>query len=132
VSDQFIGGVTGEQVDFVLADVYGGAIEYASADINAARRESYLAAGRVTAFTSISLHDFLGQHRAPRDIDYISIDTEGNEYDVLRTFPFSEWNVTLFTVEHNFTEQRTLIRELLESHGYRCTEQKWDDWFERE
>jgi FkbM family methyltransferase len=132
VSDQFIGRVTGEHVDFVLADAYGGAVEYASADINAATREPYLTAGHVTAFTSISLHDFLRQHGAPRDIDYISIDTEGNEYDVLSTFPFNEWNVTLFTVEHNFTEQRTLIRQLLESHGYRCTEQRWDDWYERE
>ena len=77
------------------------------------------------------MHDFLRQHGAPRDIDYISIDTEGNEYDVLSTFPFDEWSVTLLTVEHNFTEQRTLIRKLLESHGYRCTEQQWDDWYER-
>lgn len=43
---------------------------------------------------TISLHDFLVKHNAPKDIDYISIDTEGNEFSILKTFPFDKWNVT--------------------------------------
>lgn len=61
----------------------------------------------------------------------MSVDTEGSEYDLLSSFPFDEWNIRLLTIEHNFTPRRADIRKLLESHGYRCTEHQWDDWFEK-
>jgi FkbM family methyltransferase len=131
ISDQYIGRISGEQVEFILADVYGGSAEFANCDNHKAKRDAYVAAGHVTTFNSISLNDFLEQHQAPRNIDYISIDTEGSEYDLLSTFPFDKWNIQLITVEHNFTEQRKMIRQLLESNGYRCTEQQWDDWYEK-
>lgn len=131
VSDQFVGRETGKDVEFVLADVYGGSKEFAAGDLHKAKRDAYAAVGQVTHFTTISLDDFLQQHQAPNDIDYISIDTEGSEYDILREFPFEKWNARLFTIEHNFAEQREDIRLLLEKHGYRRLEQEWDDWYEK-
>ena len=82
--------------------------------------------------TAISLNDFLEQHNAPREIDYLSIDTEGSEFEILEDFPFEQWNIRLLTIEHNFTQRRADIRALLERQGYRCTEQQWDDWYEKE
>jgi FkbM family methyltransferase len=38
---------------------------------------------------------------APLVIDYISLDTEGTEYEVLQGFPFDKYEVILWTVEHN-------------------------------
>lgn len=131
VSNQYIGRVTGETITFVLADAYGGSQEFADSDLHKDKRDAYTAAGHVATFTSISLDDFLQQHGAPRDIDYISVDTEGSEYDLLSSFPFDKWNVHLFTIEHNFSDQREQIRQLLEQHGYRRTERQWDDWYER-
>lgn len=131
VSDEFISRTTGEQHEFILSDAYGGSSDYAGDDQHSQKRAAYKAAGHVQTVTSISLHDFLVEHDAPRDIDYISIDTEGSEYHILSGFPFDEWNVKLFTIEHNFTERRQDIRSLLESNGYVCTEAKWDDWFEK-
>jgi len=78
-----------------------------------------------------SLDDLLNRLKAPREIDYLSVDTEGSEYEILLTFPFDRWNVRLLTVEHNFSDTRTKLRFLLESHGYKCTEAQWDDWYER-
>lgn len=132
VSNQYIGRVTGDTVTFVLADTYGGSQEFAGSDLHKDKRDAYTAAGHVATFTSISLDDFLQQHGAPRDIDYISIDTEGSEYDVLSNFPFDKWNIRLFTIEHNFSDQREKICQLLECHGYRRTERQWDDWYERD
>lgn len=132
VSNQYIGRVTGDTVTFVLADAFGGSQEFAGIDFHKDKRDAYTTAGHVTTFTSISLDDFLQQHDAPRDIDYISVDTEGSEYDLLSNFPFDKWNVRLFTIEHNFSDQREKICQLLECHGYRRTERQWDDWYERD
>ena len=131
VSDAYIGGHTGATVEFILSDAYGGSSEYAADDQHAAKREAYRQAGQVMTLVAVSLNDFLEQHGAPRDIDYISIDTEGSEYEILSTFPFDQWRVRLFTIEHNFTERRKDIRRLMEQHGYTCQEAKWDDWYIR-
>ena len=131
VSNQYIGRETGQQVEFILADVYGGSREFASADHHEEKRNAYASAGNITTFTSISLDDFLEQHHAPRDIDYMSIDTEGSEYDLLSRFPFEKWNIRLLTIEHNYAEQRAQILNLLNQYGYVRTEREWDDWYEK-
>ena len=131
VSNQYIGRESGEYVEFILANAYGGNQCFAGDDRHKAKRDAYVSAGQVTTLISISLDDLLEQHQAPQKINYISIDTEGSEYDLLSTFPFNKWNVHLFTIEHNFSHQREKIRNLLEGNGYRRTEQQWDDWYEK-
>jgi len=130
VSDACIGPVSGETVEFILADVYGSIASYADSDKHSDKRAAYLAEGNVLQMTTKSLEDLLIEHAAPRDIDYLSIDTEGSEYDILRSFPFSDWRIRLLTVEHNFAPQRELIHTLLAGYGYRRTEVRWDDWYE--
>lgn len=132
VSDACIGARSGIEVAFILSDAYGGIAAYAHDDQHGAKREAYRAAGHVVTLETLSLNDFLNQHQAPREIDYISIDTEGSEYEILSTFPFDHWQVRLFSIEHNFGEQRKHIRRLMERNGYVCTEAQWDDWYERQ
>ena len=132
VSQACVGPTTGEWVDFVLAEEFGGMTAHMARDMHAARRAAYWAdeSNRLRLQT-VSLHDLLVQHRAPHDIDYLSIDTEGSELAILSQFPLDQWNVRLITVEHNFSEDREGIRRLLEDHGYRRTESQWDDWYEK-
>jgi FkbM family methyltransferase len=129
VSDACIAGETGKEVDFVFADAFGSMAEYAASDHHAATRQAYAETGAVGKLKTTSLHDLLCQLSAPREIDYISIDTEGSELEILAAFPFDKWDVQLFTVEHNFTPHRGKLRELLSHHGYRCVEREWDDWY---
>lgn len=131
VSNQFIGRVTGEDIEFILADVYGGDRRFAGNDSHEQKRAAYAALGNVMHMKAISLHDFLLQHAAPRTIDYMSIDTEGSEYHLLSTFPFEEWDIRLLTIEHNFAPQREHIVELLSRNGYRRIERDWEDWYEK-
>lgn len=131
-SDACIGPRTGDRVEFVLAEEYGGLVSDMSDDMHAAKRQAYYADDVNRAvFVTESLADLLTRFDAPRDIDYLSIDTEGSEYEILSTFPFDRWNIRLLTVEHNFGSSRAKLRRLLESRGYKCTEAKWDDWYER-
>lgn len=131
VTNHCISGETGKTVEFVFADAYGGSQEYANDDQHAAKRAAYRAAGRVETLVTISLNDFLERYGAPRQIDYISIDTEGSEFEILRAFPFDRWCVLFWTIEHNFTDRRADIRKLMENNGYLCTERQWDDWYEK-
>jgi FkbM family methyltransferase len=131
VSDSCIAGVSGKDVDFIFAGAFGGMAEHCSADLHSERRGAYVAAGQVGRVTTVSLDDFLRGHRAPYDIDYLSIDTEGSELEILAAFPFERWNIRLITVEHNHTPQRQAIFDVLNRHGYQRIEREWDDWYSR-
>ena len=81
---------------------------------------------------TVSLLDLLDQHNAPKLIDYISIDTEGSEFDILNAFDFNKYQFRLLTVEHNYEEQREQIHNLLIKNGYRRILpqiSEYDDWY---
>jgi hypothetical protein len=74
----------------------------------------------------------LTQANMPRRIDYLSLDTEGSEYDILAAFDFDAFDVRLITVEHNFTKRRADIEALLKTKGFRRRfpdMTRWDDWY---
>jgi hypothetical protein len=81
--------------------------------------------------TTISLEDLLVKYDAPRYIDYLSIDTEGSEFEILNSFDFSKYYIKYITVEHNYTNIRKDIEKLLVDKGFvksnRDTE--YDDWY---
>jgi FkbM family methyltransferase len=56
---------------------------------------------------------------APPVIDYWSLDTEGSEFTILKSFPFDEYSFRVLTVEHNWLPVREQIRAFLELRGYR-------------
>jgi len=62
----------------------------------------------------------LREFRAPPVIDYWSLDTEGSEFEILRSFPFEEFGVRLLTVEHNYGPDRPRIARFLAGKGYIC------------
>lgn len=132
VSDACIGTETGEEVEFVFADAYGGMFKDADNDQHGPKRQAYLDVGETALLRTVSLQDFLTKNGAPHTIDYISIDTEGSEFSILKDFPFDRWNIHLFTIEHNFTPQRSKIRNLMEFWGYQCQEADFDDWYFRD
>lgn len=60
-----------------------------------------------------TLETILTDNLAPREIDYISIDVEGHEYDVLKNFDFKKWNIKLMTIEHNFYVHGSIYKDKL-------------------
>ena len=81
---------------------------------------------------TISLLDLLVKYDAPAVIDYLSIDTEGSEFEILNSFDFSRYRFRVITCEHNWTPMRDKIYALLTSHGYtrKCEKMsEFDDWY---
>lgn len=81
---------------------------------------------------TISLNDLLERHSAPAVIDYLSIDTEGSEFEILSAFDFSRHTFSVISCEHNYSDQRQPIYDLLVRNNYiRVFDglSRWDDWY---
>ena len=79
---------------------------------------------------TVSLNDLLADHEAPETIDYLSIDTEGNEFEVLEGLDFKKYKFGAISVEVNGQEKK--ISHLLGRNGYvqvMSSFSKWDMWF---
>lgn len=81
---------------------------------------------------TVSLNDLLAQHGAPAHVDYMSVDTEGSELDILQALDFDRWSFGVLTVEHGHLPQRAAIHSLLTARGYRQVLgdlSDFDDWY---
>lgn len=82
---------------------------------------------------TISLNDLLDAHNAPADIQFLSLDTEGSELDILMGYKFGDRKIRSICVEHNYvSKNRDLIRLLLLDNGYEQVLRnvsRWDDWY---
>lgn len=102
--------------------------EFAEGDMHAELRRG----GEAIEVETVTLDRLLDDHDAPEHINYLSVDTEGGEREILEGFDFGKRRVDLITVEHNFTEEREAIHTLLRQRGYqrRFTDfSKFDDWY---
>ena len=86
----------------------------------------------------ISFIDLLERYESPHIIDYISIDIEGLEYEILTGFPFGEYKSRLWSIEHNSdekNEKRDKVRKFMGERGYPYVPLEartcgfFEDWF---
>jgi FkbM family methyltransferase len=70
------------------------------------------------------------------DIDFLSIDTEGSEVEILSSINFSKYRPNIICIEHNYVKSnRVYIKNFLKSKGYIIVYSGislWDSWFVRE
>jgi len=104
-------------------DLLSGIVEH----INC--HKSSLNNGKIIDVQTISMNDLLDNNNAPNFIDYLSIDTEGSEFEILKTINYDKYIFGIIHVEHNYIEsQRKNIKDLLLSKDYIYKrENKWDD-----
>jgi FkbM family methyltransferase len=70
--------------------------------------------GEIVTLQAMTLDQVLEQHKAPQNIDYLSVDVEGAEDRVFAGFDLTKRNVTCLTVERPSQH----LRGLLSSHGF--------------
>jgi FkbM family methyltransferase len=81
---------------------------------------------------TVTLLDLLNFHNAPKHVDFLSVDTEGSEFEILNAFDFSKYSFGVICVEHNYMGNRSKVKSLLEGNGYRHVYPElsdFDDWF---
>src|SRR5262249_10234814 len=64
-----------------------------------------------------TLDEILTESHAPSPIDFIAIDVEGHEVDVLRGFDFARWRPRLMLVEDLVVDMR--LHRFMRSRGYK-------------
>lgn len=76
--------------------------------------------GYVTVeINAITLNEILRQYApANKKIEFISVDTEGNELDILKDFNFKQWDIGIFLIEANDEEHAQPIIQLMQKNGY--------------
>ncbi|MGU3417883.1 FkbM family methyltransferase [Methylobacterium sp. D54C] len=121
---------SGETVSFLATDdadpELSGMEAFSDADHFSETRKR----GARLAVETISLDDLLDQYGAPEIIDYMSIDTEGSELEILSSYSFRHKFRTL-SVENNPKTERA-VEEMLVSKGYHrvfAQFSQWDSWY---
>ena len=65
-----------------------------------------------------TLGELLEESNAPLNVDFMSLDTEGSELDILSSFPWHERSFSAMLIEHNHdAKRRGAIIGLLEKKG---------------
>jgi FkbM family methyltransferase len=115
ISSELVGSYSGQEVDFALDATASSVVDE---NIGPFTSKEHIVKKITTTLESV-----LDRFKAPNIIDYLSLDVEGQEYNILKTFPFDKYKFRCLTVEHNAPhigpKQQELIRELLEKNGYK-------------
>jgi FkbM family methyltransferase len=68
---------------------------------------------------SVTLNEVLAQNGAPAQIDYLSLDTEGSEIDILNGLDLDRYAFKVMTIEHNGNQKtQATLKQMLEPRGY--------------
>lgn len=110
-----------EDTDFHIFCINGdnfGAISGLKPDVRLIESHRHMINYRKTCNVKVrSLTSLLDEINYPTDIDFISIDTENTELDVLRGIDFKKYNIKVLVVENNYDED--FCEDYLQQFGYK-------------
>jgi len=106
-----VAGKTSEEVKVKFRGVYGGIV--GKLDNRLANRKKEPDAPQVTRYTA-PISEVLNEFNVPKIIDYLSLDVEGSEYEVMKDFPFELYTIRILTVER----PNKNLKKLLTENGY--------------
>lgn len=88
-----------------------------------------------TKMVTRTLEEVLDGFPTPKNIDFLSIDVEGHEYEVLKNFPFNKYVIDIICIENNSSIDETdnidKAKKLLENNDYRLEVSTNTDLFYR-
>lgn len=100
---------------------------------NIAQGENVYIKNKVYEVETISINELLKKYDCPSKFEYLSIDTEGNEYNIIKDLDFNKFNPKIITIEHNYkTSERNKIYNFLIKKKYKRIFRdisRWDDWY---
>jgi FkbM family methyltransferase len=112
--------VDDQQMEFYDSGGYAGLV--------VTNKHAHIVNDPIIKVTTKKLASILDEASAPNFIEYLSLDTEGSEFDILASHDFEKYKFGYICVEHNRVEpNRSNIRKLLESKGYRHYRENGDN-----
>ncbi|MGX1786679.1 FkbM family methyltransferase [Bosea sp. NPDC055332] len=122
---------SGHTLSFIPSQEIGTLAEFAGNDRYADDRALAAATHGLIEVETISFAEIAAMADfAETGFDYISLDTEGSELEILRTIDLARHRIALLTIEHNFVEpRREEMRILLAQAGYERLNVGFDDWY---
>ncbi len=114
---------SGKTLDFFMSDVgvFSTLSDFVDSDKDSIpgntieRKKS----GKTIKVETISLNDVILNYFNNISPSYISIDTEGSEYEILKSLNFDVYRPKVFTIEHNFTKYQNLIDDFMKLNNYK-------------
>jgi len=106
-----VAGTKSEQVKVKFRGLYGGIV--GKLDNKLANRKKEPDAQEVTRYTA-PMTEVLIKFQVPKTIDYLSLDVEGSEYEIMKDFPFETYTIRILTVEC----PNKKLQKLLNENGY--------------
>jgi len=129
---------SGEKLDFFVSDsgVLSTLVDFKHSDLSSmpANTLARIKNGKVVKVETISINDVMEKNFNGDAPSYLSIDTEGSEYEILQSLDFEKYRPVVFTIEHNFTNLQNKFDELMISKGYVRVFRKitsFDAWYVR-
>ena len=117
-----------QQLRFVDAHGLSAIESFKSGDINSDRRAK--ATTSVIEVDTLNPNELLERFSAPKLIDYLTLDVEGAEFDILSALDLNKYAIALMTIEHNHdTPRQQQIRDYLAQFGYEVVQNRNDDFF---
>lgn len=120
--------VTGSKMDFIEVKDAGELStlkKYLNADTH--NREHFVE----YAVDTISFGDLCQRYLSGNKIDYLSVDTEGSELEIISAIDFNLFDIGIISVEHNYDQKKiNAIRSILAANNYVEIEYfSWDSIF---
>jgi FkbM family methyltransferase len=123
ICTQCVWSSTGVQLEF--AEVNNPGLSTISNFASLDRHQSDRALNKRYMVETITLIDLLKKFEAPAYIDYLSIDTEGSEFEILKGFDFHSHEFGIIQIENNENASvRYDIHNLLTNNNYTFMPQK--------
>ena len=129
---------SGEKLNFFVSDVgvLYTLVDFKHSDLSTmpGNTELRIQDGKVVKVKTISINDVMEKHLNGNAPSYLSIDTEGSEYEILKSLDFKKYRPVVFTIEHNYTNLENKIDKLMVSKGYTRVFRKvtaFDAWYVR-
>lgn len=114
--------VSGKQMNFIASAIgeLSSLSDHALEDSGkmSGNADSRMADYNEITVSTVSLNEVCEKNFSGQTLDFISVDTEGSEYEILSHFDFDKHRPTIASVEHNFSSAQDSLDALFYRQGY--------------
>ena len=118
--------------NFLAAGLLGTLDRFIAGDAHQKQRKKLRNQFGLIQIETLSSFDFVKKHVGSKKIDFLSVDTEGSEFEILSNWPFNLSKPKIIVFEHNNRKWKFSLEQVLQKNGYiKVLEKisKFDSWF---